>query len=98
MDIALELKNICRSFKSHFWQQKKEILKDVSLEITKGEIFGFLGPNGAGKTTTIKIITGLLRPDSGSIKIFGHSANTLEAKKRIGFLPESPYFYGHLTG
>jgi ABC-2 type transport system ATP-binding protein len=98
MDVAIELKNISRSFKSHFWQSKKEILKDVSLEITKGEIFGFLGPNGAGKTTTIKIITGLLRPDSGSIRIFGHPANTLEAKKRIGFLPESPYFYGHLTG
>ncbi len=98
MDIAIELKNICRSFKSHFWQRKKEVLKDVSLEITKGEIFGFLGPNGAGKTTTIKIITGLIRPDSGSVKIFGHSANTLEVKKRIGFLPESPYFYQHLTG
>lgn len=98
MDIAIELKNICRSFKSHFWQRKKEVLKDVSLEIYKGEIFGFLGPNGAGKTTTIKIITGLIRPDSGSVKIFGHSANTLEVKKRIGFLPESPYFYQHLTG
>lgn len=98
MDVAIELKNICRSFKNHFWQNKKQVLKDVSLKIYKGEIFGFLGPNGAGKTTTIKIITGLIRPDSGSIKIFGHPANALEVKKRIGFLPESPYFYEHLTG
>lgn len=98
MDVAIELKNICRSFKNHFWQNKKQVLKDVSLKIYKGEIFGFLGPNGAGKTTTIKIITGLIRPDSGSIKIFEHPANALEVKKRIGFLPESPYFYEHLTG
>ena len=98
MDVAIELKNICRSFKNHFWQNKKQVLKDVSLKIYKGEIFGFLGPNGAGKTATIKIITGLIRPDSGSIKIFEHPANALEVKKRIGFLPESPYFYEHLTG
>ena len=98
MDVAIELENICRSFKNHFWQNKKQVLKNVSLKIYKGEIFGFLGPNGAGKTTTIKIITGLIRPDSGSIKIFRHPANALEVKKRIGFLPESPYFYEHLTG
>lgn len=98
MDVAIELENVSRSFKNHFWQNKKEVLKDVSLKIYQGEIFGFLGPNGAGKTTTIKIITGLIRPDSGSIKIFGHPADALEVKKRIGFLPESPYFYEHLTG
>lgn len=98
MDLAIELKDICRSFKNHFWQRHKEVLKDVSLRIHKGEIFGFLGPNGAGKTTTIKIITGLIKPDSGSVKIFNVPANTIEAKKHIGFLPESPYFYEHLTG
>jgi len=98
MDVAIELENICRSFKNHFWQNKKQVLKDVSLEIYKGEIFGFLGPNGAGKTTTIKIITGLIKPDSGSAKIFSNPVNTLEARKQIGFLPESPYFYEHLTG
>jgi len=98
MDTAIELNNIYRSFKNHFWQRPKGVLKDVSLKVQKGEIFGFLGPNGAGKTTTIKIITGLIRPDSGIVKIFDAPANSLEAKKHIGFLPESPYFYEHLTG
>ena len=98
MDIAIDLNGICRSFKSHFWQKQKEVLKDVTLKVRKGEIFGFLGPNGAGKTTTIKIITGLIKADSGSVRIFNFPANTIDAKKRIGFLPESPYFYEHLTG
>jgi ABC-2 type transport system ATP-binding protein len=98
MNIAIKLENIYRSFKNHFWQKKKEVLKNISLEIYQGEIFGFLGPNGAGKTTTIKIITGLIKPDSGKVTIFGHNVDSMEAKKRIGFLPESPYFYEHLTG
>jgi len=73
-------------------------LKNISLEVLQGEVFGFLGPNGAGKTTTIKIITGLIRPDTGTVQVFGERAESLQAKKRIGFLPESPYFYEHLTG
>jgi ABC-2 type transport system ATP-binding protein len=98
MSIAVDLENICRSFKSHFWQKKKQVLNNVTLKINKGEVFGFLGPNGAGKTTTIKIITGLIKPDSGKVRIFENPVNTLIAKQRIGFLPESPYFYEHLTG
>lgn len=98
MQHAIELKNISRSFKNHFWQKKKQVLKNISLAITKGEVFGFLGPNGAGKTTTIKIITGLLKADSGNATIFGMAVNSMAAKKQLGFLPESPYFYEHLTG
>lgn len=98
MQAAIELGDISRSFKSHFWQKKKQVLKEISLNIRKGEVFGFLGPNGAGKTTTIKIITGLIKPDSGRVSIFGQGVNSLAAKRRIGFLPESPYFYDHLTG
>ncbi len=98
MGIALRIENLYRSFKIHFWEKKKEVLKGISLEIYRGEVFGFLGPNGAGKTTTIKIITGLLKPDKGKVEVFGHPQNSLEAKRRIGFLPESPYFYEHLSG
>jgi ABC-2 type transport system ATP-binding protein len=98
MKPAIELKDITRSFKNHFWQKKKQVLKKISLTIAKGEVFGFLGPNGAGKTTTIKIITGLIKSDCGSVSIFGESVHSISAKKRIGFLPESPYFYEHLTG
>ncbi len=98
MGIAIKIEDLSRSFKVHFWERKKEILKGISFEVYNGEVFGFLGPNGAGKTTTIKTITGLIRPDRGRVEIFGHPPNSLEAKKRIGFLPESPYFYEHLTG
>ncbi|UCD19300.1 MAG: ABC transporter ATP-binding protein [candidate division WOR-3 bacterium] len=98
MPNAITLENITRSFRNHFWQRSREVLKGISLDIQKGEVFGFLGPNGAGKTTTIKIITGLIRPDSGCATIFGLHPNSLAAKRRIGFLPESPYFYEHLTG
>lgn len=98
MQAAIDLKDIKRSFKNHFWQKKKQVLEDISLQIREGEVFGFLGPNGAGKTTTIKIITGLIKPDSGCVSIFGMTPHSLSAKQRIGFLPESPYFYEHLTG
>ena len=98
MTTCIRLENIRRSFKTHFWSQRKQVLKDISLEVYKGEVFGFLGPNGAGKTTTIKIITGLIRPDSGKATIFGESVDCLETKQKIGFLPEAPNFYEHLTG
>jgi ABC-2 type transport system ATP-binding protein len=98
MQVAIRLQSINRSFRNHFWQKSKQVLKDISLNIHQGEVFGFLGPNGAGKTTTIKIITGLIRPDSGEVDIFGEEVNSLAAKRKIGFLPESPYFYEHLTG
>ncbi len=98
MDVALKIENLYRSFKIHFWEKKKTILKGISFDVFAGEVFGFLGPNGAGKTTTIKIITGLLKADTGKVEIFGYPPSSLEAKKRVGFLPESPYFYDHLTG
>lgn len=98
MQPAIDVKGLNRSFQAHFWHRKKQILKNIDLEVNQGEIFGFLGPNGAGKTTTIKIMTGLLKPDSGSIRIAGEAAGSLKAKKAVGFLPESPYFYEHLTG
>jgi len=98
MEMAIKIENINRSFRKHFWTKKKEVLKNISLEVYQGEVFGFLGPNGAGKTTTIKIITGLIRPDSGCAYVFGELVGSLEVKRKIGFLPESPNFYEHLTG
>jgi ABC-2 type transport system ATP-binding protein len=72
-------------------------LRDISLEIERGEIFGFLGPNGAGKTTLIKILMGLTEPTSGTALVFGRPPRDAAAKARLGFLPESPYFYDYLT-
>lgn len=77
---------------------KKTAVRNLSLEIKKGEVFGFLGPNGAGKTTTIKMILGLLRPSKGEIKLFNEAPDSTSVKKRIGFLPEMANLYPHLTG
>jgi ABC-2 type transport system ATP-binding protein len=73
---------------------------NLTLEVEKGEFFCFLGPNGAGKTTTIKILTGLLRPTSGSALISGYDITTdpVEAKRLIGYIPDHPYLYEKLSG
>lgn len=73
---------------------------NLSLTVPPGEIFGFLGPNGAGKTTAIKLITGILAPDSGRIEVNGIdiSENPLEAKKQIGFVPDTPNIFLRLRG
>jgi ABC-2 type transport system ATP-binding protein len=69
----------------------------VSLALERGEIFGLLGPNGAGKTTTIKMILGLARPTSGTVRLEGRDPRDFAARRRLGYLPESPCFYDHLT-
>jgi ABC-2 type transport system ATP-binding protein len=73
-------------------------LNDLNLDIQPGEMFAIVGPNGSGKTTTLKILTGLLFPTSGTATIFGRRVADIEVKRRIGFMPEAPYFYDHLTG
>lgn len=75
-------------------------VEDLNLEVRPGEIFGFLGPNGAGKTTTIKMLVGLLTPDSGSIVLNGIDAlrQPLEAKRSIGYVPDNPDMFERLTG
>jgi ABC-2 type transport system ATP-binding protein len=72
-------------------------LDGLSLTVGRGEIFGFLGPNGAGKTTTLKILMGLVRATSGTAFLLGQPAGDVDTRRRIGFLPESPYFYDYLT-
>jgi len=73
-----------------------DAVRNVSMTVQRGQVFGFLGPNGAGKTTTIKMCMDLIRPSSGSIKLFGKSPGDLEVKARVGYLPEHPYFYDYL--
>ncbi len=93
----LDIKSLVRIYRSPFLMKKSVGLDGLDMEIEEGEIYGLLGPNGAGKTTALKIITGLIRPTSGKIKIFDKS-DPLDARKKIGFLPENPSFYPHLTG
>ena len=79
------------------WQAPVTVLADVSFSVGFGEIFGFLGPNGAGKTTTMKIILGLVQATTGSVELLGAPWTNVQVHKRIGYLPESPYFYDYLT-
>ncbi len=79
------------------WQRSSTVLSDVSFSVAKGEIFGFLGHNGAGKTTTMKILLGLLRPTSGTMEVLGAPAGDVATHGKLGYLPESPYFYDYLT-
>ncbi len=90
----VEIKNVYKSFDS------KEVLKNVSFNVLKGEIFVLLGPNGAGKTTTVKILSGVLEPDKGEVYIFGKKMSVLsiDIKRLIGYLPDEPYVYSKLTG
>ncbi len=74
------------------------VVDGLNLRIKKGTVFGFLGPNGAGKTTTIKMLVGLNKPDAGSVTIDGKAPSVASAREQIGFMPEAPYFYEHLTG
>ena len=98
MTPALKIENLHKTFSLGFIPKKKQILKGISFSVQEGEIFGYLGPNGAGKTTTLKCILGLIFPDQGVIEIFGKPHLASEAKERVGFLPENPYFYDYLTG
>ena len=76
--------------------QRVEAVRGVSLTVEPGEIFGFLGPNGAGKTTTLKMLMGLIRPTSGKATVLGRPLGDRQARARLGFLPEHPYFYDYL--
>jgi len=97
-DYCISVKNLVKSYNtSHL---KRTIIDDISFDIDYGTIFGFLGPNGAGKTTTIKILTGILEPTSGSIKILDKEIkknNFKEIKRRIGVITQNPSFESNLT-
>jgi ABC-2 type transport system ATP-binding protein len=73
-------------------------VKDLSIRIEAGEVYGLLGPNGSGKSTTLKIILGLVSPTRGRTEIFGRNSRFVESREAVGFLPENPYFYKFLTG
>ena len=78
----------------------KKAVEDLTLHVNGGELFGFIGPNGAGKTTTIKLMTGILKPDGGTITMAGHRLDRerLEAQRLIGFVPDGNDLYDRLSG
>lgn len=96
-DVILSIKDLSKSFYSHWTFRPLKAVENVSLDILRGESFGFLGHNGAGKTTTIKCIVGLIRKTKGSIAFDGKEIGGADWREKIGYLPEQPYFYDHLT-
>ena len=95
---AIEIQGLAKDYAVGFWKkQLRPALKPLNLAIKAGETFGFLGPNGAGKTTTLKLLMSIISPTSGTATILGKSFLDPEVKRRIGFLPEQPYFYDYLS-
>jgi len=93
---VIKIKDLSKSYN----KSGIKAVDNLNLHVKPGEIFGFLGPNGAGKTTTIKMIVGLLNPDTGSISIngFDNQKQSLEAKRNIGYVPDNPDVYDRITG
>jgi ABC-2 type transport system ATP-binding protein len=95
---AIEILGFEKTYMVGFWRKRpKCALSPLHLTVRDGEIFGFLGPNGAGKTTTLKLLMGLVFPTAGSARLLGQEWTDPRVKAQIGFLPEQPYFYDHLT-
>jgi len=95
---AIEIEHLTKDFYAGFWRKRPiRALDGLSLRVEAGEIFGFLGPNGAGKTTTLKLLMNLIRPTAGSARILGQPVDSVSMRRNIGYLPENPYFYDHLT-
>ncbi|UCG52393.1 MAG: ABC transporter ATP-binding protein [Candidatus Latescibacterota bacterium] len=95
--IVLELDRVSKHYARGFLGRKQRVLTELSLTIEKGEVFGLLGHNGAGKTTTMRLILGLLRPDSGYVRVFGEEGATRSSLARIGYLGEETGLYPHLN-
>lgn len=98
MGAVVEIDNLTKDYEVGFWRKHKvRALDQLSLTVNQGEIFGFLGANGAGKTTTLKLLMTLIFPSDGSARILGRDISDVSMHHRIGYLPESPYFYDYLT-
>lgn len=97
METAIKIESLGKIYRG-VKGKRVEALKNLNLEILKGEVFGFLGPNGAGKSTTIRLLTGLISPSSGRFSIGGSNGSLMNCKKMVGYLPENPSFYDYLTG
>ncbi len=94
----IQVENLQKTYRTGFLLRPKKALSGVSFHVPKGVVYGFIGPNGAGKSTTIKLLTGLLRKDSGTVLVAGRDPSDVESRRHLGYSPEQPYFYDYLTG
>ncbi len=98
MEYIVEIENLTKDYEVGFLKKKKvRALDGLNLRVERGQIFGFLGGNGAGKTTTIKLLMSLIYPTAGTARILGEDISSVKMHSRIGYCPESPYFYDYLT-
>ncbi len=95
---AVEIRHLVKDFKTSFKRKPLRAVDDVSIRIMPGEVYGLIGPNGSGKSTTMKALLGLVAPTSGQCAIFGKDSLKTDSRNEVGFLPENPYFYKHLSG
>jgi ABC-2 type transport system ATP-binding protein len=98
MTHAVEINNLMKDYEVGFLRKRRvRALDGLTLDVERGEIFGFLGANGAGKTTTLKLLVRLMYPTSGGARILGRDIGDTSMHAQIGYLPEHPYFYDYLT-
>jgi ABC-2 type transport system ATP-binding protein len=98
LQAAIRTHDLSKDYKVGFWRPRPyRALDRLSIEVAPGDVFGFLGPNGAGKTTTLKLLMQLVFPTSGDAQILDRPVGDVSVRRRIGYLPENPYFYDHLT-
>lgn len=98
MEHAVEIENLVKVFPAHFGGRPVRAVDRVSIRIEPGQVYGLIGPNGSGKSTTMKALLGLVAPTSGTCRIFGADSLAVDSREQVGFLPENPYFYKHLSG
>jgi ABC-2 type transport system ATP-binding protein len=95
---AIEILGLSKDYTVGFWRKRpRRALDALTLTVQEGEIFGLLGPNGAGKTTTLKLLMRLIYPTGGTARLLGRPLDDVEVRRRIGYLPEAPYFYDYLS-
>jgi len=97
-EVVLSVEGLGKSFRSGFLKRRLRGIEDISFSVTRGSVFALLGHNGAGKTTTINCILDLVHPDRGTVAIMGADHRNASARFNVGYLPERPYFFEHLTG
>ena len=95
---AIAIHNLTKVYPIPFRRERVVAVRDLSLKVEPGQVYGLLGPNGSGKSTTMKIVLGLVPPTTGTTEIFGRDSTRVESREEVGFLPENPYFYKYLTG
>ena len=96
-DDVIALDGVSKTFRDFWLRPTVKAVDGLSMRVRRGEVFGLLGPNGSGKSTTIKMILGLLSPTGGRLSLFGRSPQSVEARSRLGYLPELSYLHPFLT-